>query len=55
MSRYQCPECGYCYDEAAGEPHEGLAPGTPWDELPADFICPDCAVRGKDDFVKLQN
>ena len=53
MSRYQCPECGYCYDEAAGEAHEGHPPGTRWEALPEDFVCPDCAVRVKADFVAL--
>lgn len=51
MSRYQCPECGYVYDETEGEPHEGYAPGTLWAALPAGFCCPDCAVRYKEDFL----
>lgn len=53
MSRFQCPDCGYCYDEARGEPREGYAPGTPFASLPDDFVCPDCFVRTKDDFVPL--
>jgi rubredoxin len=53
MSQYQCPECGYRYDEYHGEPHEGYAPGTTWEELPEDFTCPDCAVRVKADFVPV--
>ncbi|MBD9414345.1 rubredoxin [Pseudomonas sp. PDM16] len=53
MSRHRCPECGYCYDEARGEPHHGYAPGTPWAELPEDFACPDCAIRVKDEFEPL--
>lgn len=51
MSRWSCPECGWVYDEAAGDRHEGFAPGTLWSELPDDFACPGCAVRVKDDFV----
>lgn len=50
MSQFQCPECGYRYDEERGEPHQGYAPGTLWNELPEDFACPDCAVRVKADF-----
>lgn len=53
MSRYRCPECGYCYDEARGEPHQGYPAGTPWDALPDDFACPDCAIRLKDEFEPL--
>lgn len=55
MSQYLCPECGYCYDESHGEPHEGYAPGTTWEELPDTFTCPDCAVRVKADFSKLED
>lgn len=51
MSRWRCPECGYVYTEALGAPHEGYPPGTLWTALPAEFCCPDCAVRYKEDFV----
>lgn len=47
--KYVCNVCGYVYDEAAGDPDNGIAPGTKWDELPDDFACPLCGV-GKDDF-----
>ena len=50
MSRYQCPVCGYVYDESTGNPREGLAPGTPWSEVDDDWHCPDCGVRDKIDF-----
>ena len=50
MSRYACPNCGFVYDEAEGNRHEGFPPGTPWDEVPDDFVCPDCGVRDKLDF-----
>ena len=53
MSVYQCPGCGYCFDEALGDEYEGYAPGTLFDSLPADFVCPDCAVRQKSDFIPL--
>ena len=51
MASYLCPGCGYQYDEALGDPHEGFAPGTAFADLPEDFVCPECAVRGKDDFL----
>ena len=46
---YICDVCGYVYDEALGDPDNGIAPGTTWAELPEDFVCPLCGV-GKDDF-----
>lgn len=48
---YQCPDCGYIYDEAKGDAHEGYPPGLKFQELPEEFVCPDCAVRYKEDFV----
>ncbi len=54
MSVYLCSDCGYEYDEATGDAHEGYAPGTAFADLPDDFVCPDCAVRAKDDFVLLE-
>lgn len=54
MAKYLCPGCGYQYDEALGEPHEGFAPGTPFANLPEDFFCPYCAVRGKEDFELVE-
>lgn len=50
MARYCCPNCGYVYDEVAGCPREGLAPGTPWKLVPDAWSCPDCSVRDKVDF-----
>lgn len=49
LMKYVCNTCGYIYDEAAGDPDNGIAPGTKWDDLPADFVCPLCGV-GKEDF-----
>lgn len=51
MSVYLCPDCGYAYDEALGDPYEGYARGTTFEQLPEDFVCPDCAVRAKADFT----
>jgi len=41
---WECEVCGFIYDEAAGLPEEGLAPGTRWTEIPEDWCCPDCGV-----------
>jgi rubredoxin len=54
MARYQCTDCGYIYDEASGNPHEGFPPGTAWERIPDDWSCPDCAVRDKIDFTRLE-
>ncbi len=40
--RWQCLNCGYVYDEAAGDADEGLAPGTRWADVPDDWACPQC-------------
>lgn len=52
MKKYQCTICGYVYDEAKGVPDQGIAPGTKWEDLPDDFVCPECGV-GKDMFEPL--
>lgn len=52
MAQYQCSGCGYRYDEITGCEREGYPPGTPWDDIPEDFPCPDCFVREKPDFQK---
>jgi rubredoxin len=54
MSCYQCPGCGYVYNELTGDPHQGFAPGTPWSEVPGEWHCPDCGVRDKVDFEALE-
>ncbi len=46
---YVCDLCGYVYNEAAGDPSAGIAPGTKWEDLPADFVCPVCGA-GKEQF-----
>ena len=47
--KYVCDMCGWEYDEEASLPEAGIAPGTPWEEVPEDFECPLCSV-GKDEF-----
>ena len=54
MERYECNGCSYVYDETQGDPHNGYPAGTLFSALPADWCCPDCAVREKPDFVKLE-
>ena len=49
MKKYVCDVCGWEYDEAAGNPDHGIAPGTKFEDLPADFLCPLCGV-GKESF-----
>ena len=49
MAKFVCSVCGYEYDEAVGDPDNGIAPGTLFADLPEDFVCPLCGV-GKDMF-----
>ena len=51
--KYACQICGWEYDEELGDPENGIAPGTLFDELPEDFECPLCGV-GKDNFSKAE-
>lgn len=51
--KYECTVCGYVYDEELGDPENGIAPGTRFEDLPEDFVCPLCGV-GKDDFQKAE-
>ena len=41
--KYACP-CGYEYDPALGDPENGIAPNTPWEDLPDSFACPVCGL-----------
>jgi rubredoxin len=53
MRKWQCIVCGYVYDEAAGIPEDGIAPGTSWDDIPEDWECPECGVS-KADFEMIE-
>lgn len=44
MKKYVCSVCGFVYDEAKGIPEAGVAPGTKWEDLPADWVCPVCGA-----------
>ena len=51
MEKWTCVVCGYVYDEAVGDPDSGIAPGTKFEDLPEDWVCPVCGVS-KDQFEK---
>jgi rubredoxin len=53
MKKYQCFFCGYVYDEAVGDPDGGIAPSTPWEDIPDDWICPSCGAA-KSDFAMME-
>lgn len=50
IMKYVCEVCGWKYDETVGDPDNGIEPGTKWEDLPDDFVCPLCGV-GKDEFT----
>ena len=52
MAKYVCSACGYVYDPEVGDPDGGIAPGTPFEDLPDDWCCPTCGVS-KDMFEKV--
>ena len=51
MDRYVCTVCGYVYDPAEGDPESGIEPGTSFEDLPDDWVCPVCGAS-KDAFEK---
>ncbi len=53
MKKYICIVCNHTYDPKVGDPASGIPPGTAFEDLPADWECPDCGV-GKDDFEVLE-
>lgn len=53
MKTYICIVCGFVYDEAAGRPEDGIAPGTLWADVPTTWECPDCGVA-KADFEPVE-
>ena len=52
MKKYKCLLCGYIYDPAAGDPDNGVAAGTAFENLPNNWVCPECGA-GKDEFEPL--
>lgn len=51
--KYECDVCGWIYDEEKGAPDLGIAPGTKFEDLPEDFLCPLCSV-GKEFFSEVK-
>ncbi len=52
--KYRCLVCGYIYDPAVGDPDGDIPAGTAWEDLPDDWMCPDCGV-GKDEFEPVDD
>jgi alkane 1-monooxygenase len=50
---YQCPMCSYVYAPAQGDLREGFEPGTPFSQIPSTWVCPDCGVRERNEFLPL--
>jgi rubredoxin len=46
--KFVCQVCGHVYDEEKGDPDSGLAPGTRWEDVPADWCCPECGAAKAD-------
>ena len=53
MKVYECISCGYIYDPAQGDPYAGIEPGTAFEDLPDDWVCPDCGL-GKEEFIPVE-
>jgi rubredoxin len=53
MTKYKCDVCDWEYDPALGDPDNGVAPGTAFEELPEDWTCPICGA-GKDEFSPVE-
>lgn len=43
--KYQCLECGHIYDEELGDPEGGIDPGTLWEDIPDNWLCPECGAE----------
>ena len=52
MKKYRCLVCGHIYDPAEGDPLAGVPPGTPFESLPENWVCPDCGAL-KSDFEPM--
>jgi rubredoxin len=50
---YMCLICGFIYEEQKGLPDEGIAPGTRWEDVPPNWVCPECGAR-KEDFEMIE-
>lgn len=52
MQKWRCVPCDYVYDPAQGDPENGIAPGTAFEDLPEDWVCPECGA-GREMFEKV--
>lgn len=52
MRKWRCNFCAHIYDEAIGDPDTGVAPGTPLEDLPDDWTCPECGAT-KADYIQI--
>jgi len=53
MQKYQCDLCSYIYDPTVGDPENGVPAGTAFEDLPDDWVCPDCGAS-QDDFSPVE-
>jgi len=53
-NKYECVICAFVYDEAVGLPEMGIPAGTKWEDVPEDWVCPDCD-NSKYDFDMLDD
>ena len=53
MKKYICDTCGWVYDPEVGDPEGGIEPGTAFEDIPDDWVCPLCGV-GKEDFSVVE-
>jgi len=53
MSKWRCTLCGYVYDPEEGDPDNDIEPGIPFEDLPEEWVCPDCGAS-KEDFEEME-
>lgn len=53
MDKYRCTVCGYIYDPSVGDPDSGVEPGTAFENLPDEWVCPVCGAE-KSEFEKVE-
>lgn len=53
MQRWQCMVCGYIYDPDRGDLESGVEPGTSFEDLPEEWVCPECG-SGREEFEPLE-
>jgi rubredoxin len=54
MTKYICSVCDYVYDPEVGDPDNGIEPGTAFEDLPDDWVCPECGVE-KEEFEAVED